>query len=395
MNLPSAGSEVNLRAVLEQPRVFLFTDSDQFAGTERHLVDLEKGLRRWSVPVVVVCPPGTPLEDSVLRNGGRVRTLRSKGRHLAEALWSVRRWVNQREVDILHVHNGRTALLGALAMHGTGLTALMASQHFIDPARTQRRGWVKTFLRPLHAWVESQVDTWICVSEAVRSAMQKRGEGEGSHVFTVRHGIDESSAGSDWPGSPLDPSAFHLVCVARLAPEKGHQTLLQAVARLPERHSTLVHLHLLGDGPLRGALGKECRALGIDSRVHFLGHQPNPDPWMRAADAVVLASPAEPFGLVLLEAMRVSKPVIAARGGGAMEIVQDQRTGLLFEPQDSGDLASKLEQLVSDEALRVQLGRAGYWRWRSEFSLETLSARMASLYAWVWSRRSSARRGLR
>ncbi len=363
------------------PRVFLWTDSDQFAGTERHLVDLERGLRRCAVPVVVVCPPGTPLEESVLRNGGRVRALDCRGHHGPEAVWRMRRWIQHGELDILHAHNGKTALMGSLARFGSESVALVVSQHFIHPARSQRAPWIRRASRPIYQWLESQVDTWVCVSEAVRRAMGDRGEGTCGRVVTVRNGLGEEGTVKEFKAVlGLDPARFHLVCVARLAPEKGHSVLLEAIAQMRPENRARLHLHLIGEGPLRAALEQQSQNLGLNSSVFFLGFQANPSSWMQAADAVVLASPEEPFGLVLLEAMRASRAVIAARAGGPVEIVGDQESGLLFEPGNSMDLAQKLDCVVEDRGLCRRLGLGGYRRWRQEFSLESMSVRMASVY---------------
>ncbi len=97
--------------------------------------------------------------------------------------------------------------------------------------------------------------------------------------------------------------------------------------------------------------------------------------------------------MVLLEAMRASKPVIAARAGGAPEIVEEERSGLLFHPGDSSDLARQIGRLVSDPHLRMRLGQEGYERWRSGFSLDAMSSRTASLYVWLWSRSIGTRVG--
>jgi glycosyltransferase involved in cell wall biosynthesis len=375
------------------PRVLLWTDSDQFAGTERHLAELEKGLRRIGVPVMLACPPDTPLARTVLENGGTIRPLSSRGAHALTAVWRLRRWISCGEVNILHAHNGRTALLGAIACERLSPGRLIASLHFIHPARTARQGWRKNLSQRMHAWLNSRVDAWICVSEAVRLAAEKRGDIQGTPAFTVRNGLDERVSERFENRPELDPERVNLVCVARLAPEKGHVTLLEAFADLGEQARGLTSLHLVGDGPLRAGLEARTRELGLEQSVRFWGHQPRAEPWIAASDALILASPEEPFGMVLLEAMRESKPVIAARAGGAREIVAEERSGLLFRPGDVGDLARQIGRLAADSGLRWSLGQAGRERWLTNFSLGAMSERVASIYRGMGSRSPSRRIG--
>ncbi|NDJ15230.1 MAG: glycosyltransferase, partial [Acidobacteriia bacterium] len=114
--------------------------------------------------------------------------------------------------------------------------------------------------------------------------------------------------------------------------------------------------------------------------VRMVGHQSSPELWMRASDVVVLPSEAEPFGLVLPEAMSRGLPVVAASAGGPLEIVSPE-SGLLFSPGDSGDLASKLRELMGNQTLCQRLGLGASGRWRSHFSLDRMAAEIASVYS--------------
>lgn len=366
-------------------RVVLWTDSNEFAGTERHIADLAKGMCQRGYDMVVACQEHSPLHDLVRLQGGTVESLNSRGWGALGAVMRIKKWLSSGKVQILHAHNGRTAILGALACVLAGRGSLMVTQHFIHPARTRRKKLLGALSHWAHRWVAQRVNAWVAVSEAVHQGMMERDDSGGRHVFVVHHGIDGTGSVSpreranSMPSSAKKPGVPSLVCVARLTEEKGHLTLLRSVLRL-KKQGVLFHLHLVGEGVLREGLERFIRGHDLEGQVSLWGRQDHPERWMEACDGLVLASPQEPFGLVLLEGMRAGKPVIAAAAGGVPEIVMHGRTGLLFRPGDDGDLAEKMKELLGDEGLQRRMGTAGWERWRAVFSLESMSCRMAGLY---------------
>ena len=160
-----------------------------------------------------------------------------------------------------------------------------------------------------------------------------------------------------------------LLYVGRLAPIKGLTTLLDGMARLRTAGSR-AHLCIVGgdtDEPLNGHEG-ELRArladLELQDAVTFVGAQPQERlrAWYVAADATVLPSYYESFGMVALEAMACGSPVVASRVGGLQTTVRDRITGVLVPDHDPVSLAEALERVLADAGLRARLGREGV-RW--------------------------------
>jgi D-inositol-3-phosphate glycosyltransferase len=167
-------------------------------------------------------------------------------------------------------------------------------------------------------------------------------------------------------GLGADP---HLLYVGRQTPIKGLETLLDAMARLRASGSR-ARLSIVGgdaDEPLNGheaALRERLASLGLGDVVTFVGAQPQDrlPAWYVAADATVLPSYYESFGMVALEAMACGSPVVASRVGGLQTTVRDGVTGLLVPDHDPVALADALGRLLDDEGLRWRLGREGV-RW--------------------------------
>jgi D-inositol-3-phosphate glycosyltransferase len=159
----------------------------------------------------------------------------------------------------------------------------------------------------------------------------------------------------------LGPEAL-LIYVGRLQPIKGLETLLDAMVRLPE--ATLLIIGGDQDEPDNGhgaLMREQVRALGLERRVRFLGAQPQRRLrlFYAAADATVMPSYYESFGMVALEAMACGSPVVASRVGGLTTTIQDGITGHLVPEGDPIALADCLAVLLADDEAGARLVARG------------------------------------
>jgi glycosyltransferase involved in cell wall biosynthesis len=169
-----------------------------------------------------------------------------------------------------------------------------------------------------------------------------------------------------------------IVALGRLHHNKAFDVLLNAMTDIKD-----AHLWLAGDGPEKARLQAEMMRLGLTGRVHFLGWQANPQALIKAADLFICPSRHEPFGNVIAEAYSTGTPVLASASQGALEFVQDGKTGLLVAVEDSKALAAAANGLLADAAARRQLGRAGYQLWQTQFSPQQVLDSWQALFAEV------------
>jgi glycosyltransferase involved in cell wall biosynthesis len=159
----------------------------------------------------------------------------------------------------------------------------------------------------------------------------------------------------------LPQDAFLVGSFSRLARWKGQHVLLEAMVLNPHMHAVLVGAPLFGEDPYEVELRAFVASHNLGERVHFLGFQHDIAACMCAVDAVAHTSiTPEPFGRVIVEGMLAQRPVVAAKAGGVLEIVEDGVNGVLCEPGDAHALADVLAELRSDTALRERLVRNGY-----------------------------------
>ena len=150
---------------------------------------------------------------------------------------------------------------------------------------------------------------------------------------------------------PENASALNLVCVGRMTKEKGHRDLINAIvlaqAEWPDSNP-VVHLRLIGDGPLRADLELQASKVHKPHTVEFLGTLSNAGPSIKEADALILPSLFEGMPNVVLEAMALGTPVIATRAGGTIELEREEPTILWAEPQNPNSLAKAILSFASD-----------------------------------------------
>ena len=159
--------------------------------------------------------------------------------------------------------------------------------------------------------------------------------------------------------------------VGRLELEKGHPTLLEAWPMVLEAvpHA---YLMIVGEGSRLDALQDIVRDLGLDDHVVFTGRRDDIPAVTAAFDVAVLPSYREAQGLTILEAMALSRPVVASNVGGIPEMIQDRINGLLVPPQDPPALASAIVRLLQDHPLADMLGRAGHDMTHDRFCVQIM-----------------------
>ena len=234
---------------------------------------------------------------------------------------------------------------------------------------------------------------WIANSGAVASSLVRHGA-PSRRVVVVHNGVDATRFHPAVASTPLrselgvDDSVLLVGAVGRLVPWKGLEVLLQAADRLRGVVPEAIYL-VVGDTitdtanrpdaeRYRDALVALTDRLSLGSRVRFLGDRADMPRVMAALDVLVHSATDEPFGRVLIEAMAAGKAVVAARGGGVTEIVEDGVTGYVVPPRDVDAVAQRVALLANRER-RCAMGRAGRRRALERFSLEAYGDAVAAV----------------
>ncbi|MDM8545160.1 glycosyltransferase [Candidatus Venteria ishoeyi] len=184
-----------------------------------------------------------------------------------------------------------------------------------------------------------------------------------------------------WAEKSWGDSRLRILCIGRMTYYKGHEVLLQALEQLPD-----VHLILVGKGEMRETLQQHIQQAGLSKQVSLPGYLE--DAQLQAlfttCDCFCLPSleRTEAFGVVLMEAMSYGKPCVASNipGSGVGWVVQDGKNGLLVPVGDADALATALQQLTQQPALRQQLGENAAIDAQQRFAIQPVAEQIQALY---------------
>lgn len=160
---------------------------------------------------------------------------------------------------------------------------------------------------------------------------------------------------------------------SRLSYWKGQHIFLEAVKELHQVQVILVGEALFGEEDYVSKIKTLANESQLQGRIHWLGFRDDIPSLMKACDLIVHTSTEpEPFGRVIVEGQLAQKPVIASAAGGALELIEDGKTGLLFPPGNVIALREQIQILISDRTLANTIAQQGYINAKTNFSLETI-----------------------
>lgn len=205
-------------------------------------------------------------------------------------------------------------------------------------------------------------DVLICNTPGIVGRVRKLGWTKRVEVVTNFTCTDQVAPISR---SELDtPEGAPLVCTAgRMVHRKGFDTVVKAIAELPE-----TYLWIVGDGSESANIHQLVNDLGLNDRVRFAGWQDDPRPYIAAADVFAMASRHEPLGNVILEGWAQKVPVVATRSEGPTWLIQDGKNGLLADIENHLQFAESIESALVDPNLASTIVSGGATSLQGQFS---------------------------
>jgi colanic acid/amylovoran biosynthesis glycosyltransferase len=306
-----------------------------------------------------------------------VRTSRDSDRpllyhlvYLIEAC-QVLRWLRESDIQHIHAHFGTNSTDVAMLVNALGGPPYSFTVH--GPEEFYRAVGLRdkiaraAFVVTISSFCRSQTLLWSRFSDWPK-------------IRLVRCGIEKSFY--EGARAPTNTAA-RMICVGRLAPEKGHLVLIEALAQLARR-GVQCELVFAGDGPLRGQLEELIALYGLEDRVRITGWISSSQVRDELLAARVLIQPsfAEGLPVVLMEAMALQLPVIATYIAGIPELVVNGESGWLVPAASAEALAAAIEQCLSRTTAELQtMGRLGQARVIANHAIDTEAEILAELFS--------------
>jgi glycosyltransferase involved in cell wall biosynthesis len=348
-------------------------------GAQEHLYSLLTRIDRSRYDTSVVALSGGPAVRKLQRAGIPILVIDEPDD--AIAVGALAAHLAAVRPDVLHNHMYRAELVGTRAAIGLGEVGhrrpyVVSTVHSSRVRSAEDREQLRR-LTP-------HIDQLIAVSRSIERKIVDEGR-DTTAVRMIYNGVDLERYDHQEPCCTLaeeygmEPGSQIVGVVARLEPEKGHPTLLEAwpavLRKVPD-----AYLLIVGEGGRREELERQARDLRIAHRVVFTGRRDDVPAVTAALDVAVLPSYREAQGLAILEAMALSRPVVASNVGGIPEMIEDGVTGLLVPPRDPAALAAAIVRLLKDHSLADTLARAGHDLVHDRFCIELMVKAVEEIY---------------
>jgi glycogen synthase len=387
-----------------------------FGGLGKHVHSLAEAQARAGHDVMVVTlsqdpRPGThssAAPRSEMVNGVRVERIDLPGSIPSFSLENILPWVNAMQdsmevrahsifasvhetPDILHAHDWLVSRVTVDLSTSFGVPAV-ATIHATERGRHQ--GWLPTSLskaideveRSLVHGVQHVVTCSQFMADEVASSFALDSSRitvipNGSHLSDLSLQTEAAAFIRQELGITANPL---LVFCGRLEWEKGAQTLIEALPEI-RRHAPGAGVVIAGHGSQEQSWRQAAKDLNIDANVHFTGWLPEDSlhALIAAADALIIPSLYEPFGLVALEGAALGTPLVVARTGGLCEFVEEGVTGLCFTPGQSAELANAVRDILVNSELAQSIATNARRKLSSDYDWMTIATKTLGVYSSV------------
>lgn len=356
----------------------------EISGAPMSLLALLENLDKETFePLVALSGPG-PLMERIVRLGLATVIIpqhQLKVRNplpYIKTVFCLRNLIRKRHVDLIHSNMDIGNQYGVVVARLTGIPIVCHTRNMLS-----ERPFRRMFLR--------YADVLIAISRAVKSSYDEH-VSKSQNVAVIHNGVDIGKFSPSYNrqrafrnriGIPDD--GFVIGHIARICPDKGQETLIDAMSRVVEKHPEARAL-IVGDTTIDDSesflfsLKQRIMDRGLSEKVILTGFVENIIDLYADLDIVVLPSKCEPFGRAIIEAMAMGIPVVATQAGGAVEVVDHGVTGLLVPPNDPAQLAEAILRLMESKSVAEQFGANGRKRVERLFSIEENVRKTEQIY---------------
>jgi len=348
-------------------------------GAQTHIRHLCENLKEDFDIHVAVGVYG-PLVDNLSNEGIEVHVVPSLVRPISfwkdvSAVRELVDLIHSLQPDLISTHSSKAGILGRLSAKICGVPVIFTAH-----------GWAFTegvppTKRKIYIFAERLAAKWakriICVSDYDRRLALHYGVTSSDKIITIHNGmplLKNIVAENLYKKN----NQVEFLMVARFTQPKDHELLLRTISRLNSTNGYI--FTFVGDGELLDKAKKLSVELGIENKVCFLGAREDVPELLNRVDAFVLTSKWEGLPRSIIEAMRAGLPVIASDVGGVSELVEEGITGYLVPRDDADTLKDRLETLIDNSQLRLQMGMAGYQRFIDKFTFERMLKETVEVY---------------
>jgi len=364
--------------------------SPSWGGLELQALELTVQLQQRGHSVTLACPPETRLAREASNTGVSTFFLPVRGYFHPLLAQRLARELRRRSIQVIHCQHSRdvATVVPAMLLSGARRPILLS----------KRVGSYINKKDLFHRMTYRYLDRILAISEVIHRNVLHTLPVSADRVLTLHDAIDSRRFSPDYGDRSkirrefgYDESITVVGFVGRFSPGKGHEELLQAAASLKDRFPSVRYLVVgepsHGEEQYAERIHALVRKLKIEPIVRFAGFRTDIPDVMASFDLFAFPSHAESFGIVLIEAMAMERPIVSTNCDGVLDIMVDGETGLMVPPRDAEAFANALERLLEDPPLRARMGAAARHRVIALFDQQRQLDRLEEIYSELTTKR--------
>lgn len=351
--------------------------SPAWGGLEILVGVFAKKYRERGHNVIGAFSPNPNLEEVFRSNNIHYKIIKPVSRY-ADILTAIKikNYLADRKIDIIHVHKSQDIS-----------TAILLKKILKDGKVIFDQQMDSVFKKNdfFHRWIYKNLDAVICITESMKKNHLENTPLQSEKTFVVYNGTDlqrfnkkiDFDKKDFLEQNSIPANRLIIGTIARLDRLKNQKLLVEAASKLCPDFRNKIHFIIVGDETnsksgkyYKNELTNFIKEKELDNHFSIFGFSKEVEKFFSIIDIFVLTTKKESFGLVLLEAMAMNKPVIASNRGGPPEIIDDGVNGFLFDPENIEELVAQLAKLISDEELRISMGEKSIEIVKNKFDLD-------------------------
>lgn len=370
--------------MIHQPLNILQTCfSASWGGLELQALEISKHLKSRAHRVWLACVRGSRLEEAGHAADLNVVPLNIRGYVHPLIIAKLARFVSSEGIDVIHCQHSKdiATIVPAKKLSGERCPIILS----------KRVGSYVQKKDPLHQFTYANVDRVLAISEVIRKNVVETTPVPPERVMTLHDAVDTEAFSPSRVSKhrvrrefSIDDGTLVVGFVGRFSPGKGHEEFLEAASILNNKYGNIRFLVVgeasYGEQKYEQRIRSMSRALKLEGVLTFTGFRKDVPDLMAAFDIFAFPSHAEAFGVVLIEAMAMERPVVSTNCDGVLDIVVDGETGIYVNPRNAQQLADAIERLGTDPELRLSMGRAGRRRVEEMFDQRKQITRIEEIY---------------
>lgn len=361
-------------------RILQISSAKTFGGGERHLIDLCRGLQARGHEIFIVVRPSCEWAEKFdflpLENILHASIRNSFGIFSAKKIAD---FANKNKIEIIHAHVGRDYIPASISCRISKETKFVLTRHVLFP------------MKPFHKFALSNVEKAVAVSSAVGKNLENIFLKK--KITTIPNGIsitEESRQKAEklreefrsLHNIPFD--AKLVGTMGELKELKGQRDFVLAAnetaKQMPETRFVIVGKDHSMNHSFRRELKRLVKVFGLEESFLFLDWVDETTSFFAALDVYVSPSHSESFGLAILEAMTLGKPIVSTETDGAKELLQNNFSGRLVKIKEPFELSETICDLLKDEGLRENLGKNAQKTALEKFTLDKMIEQTEKVY---------------